>query len=88
MDSPKGAALHVLPAESHVDAIFEKGTKGHVLSQSPVHLSILHQVWSTAQDARHTWTRRRSEKTKSFLEDHRRGMQRHTGVVCSIANNI
>lgn len=32
MDSPKGAPLYILPAESYMDAIFEKGTKGHVLS--------------------------------------------------------
>lgn len=55
MDSPKCAPLYILPTESDVNAVFEERTKGHVLSQGPVHLPILHQVSSTAQDAGHTW---------------------------------
>lgn len=55
MHSPKGAAFDILPAQSDVYAVLEKGAKGHVLSQSPVHLTILHQVRSTTQDTGHTW---------------------------------
>lgn len=32
VSSPKGASLYILPAEAYVDALFEKGTKRHVLS--------------------------------------------------------
>lgn len=55
MDSPKCAPLYILPAESYMNAVFEEGTKGHVLSEGPVHLPILHQFSSTAQDTGHTW---------------------------------
>lgn len=32
VNSPKGASLYILPAEAYMDALFEKGTKCHVLS--------------------------------------------------------
>lgn len=32
VSSPKGASLYILPAEAYMDALFEKGTKSHVLS--------------------------------------------------------
>lgn len=41
-DSPEGAPLHILPTESQVDSIFEEGPEGHVLAQSPVHLTLPH----------------------------------------------
>lgn len=58
--SPEGASLHILSTQSHMDAIFKKRPKGHVLSQSPVHLSVLHQIFSATQDTGHTWTNRQS----------------------------
>lgn len=66
-DSPEGAPLHILPAESHVDAFLEEGAKGHVLPEGPVHLPVLHQLGSTAQDPRHTWGTHAHKKLKAFL---------------------
>lgn len=66
--SPEGAPLHILPAESHVDAFLEEGAKGHVLPEGPVHLPVLHQLGSTAQDPGHTWgTHTHTQKTLSIL---------------------
>ena len=68
--SPEGSPLYILTAESHMYAFLEKGAKGHVLSQSPVHLTILHQLNPTTQDPRHTWrthTSKSAEKSEIIL---------------------
>lgn len=61
-DSPERAPLYVLPAESHVDPVFQEGAKGHVLTQSPIQLTGPHQVGSAAQDTGDSW-RSREEQT-------------------------
>ena len=46
----KRAPLHVLPAESHVDALLHEGAERHGLRQRPVHLPLLHHLQSRVQD--------------------------------------
>lgn len=51
---PEGTSLYVLTRQSDVDPFFQQRSKGHVLSQSPVHRPVTNHLGSTLQDTTQT----------------------------------
>lgn len=57
---PKGASLHILTAETHVNAFHQKRAEGHVFTQSPVHRALLHHPCPSFQNTCQTLVDKRS----------------------------